>query len=50
MNSGELIQYTNDDISQSSDEEEQTPKIIENDPTGRFSKVNILINYSIMKK
>lgn len=47
MNSGELIQYTNDDISQSSDEEEQTPKIIENDPTGRFSKVKYFIKFLV---
>ncbi|CAD8082207.1 unnamed protein product [Paramecium sonneborni] len=37
MNSGEIM---NDDTSLSSDDEEQTSKIIENDPTGRFSKYN----------
>ncbi|CAD8163013.1 unnamed protein product [Paramecium octaurelia] len=40
MNSGEIIQNMNDDTSLSSEDEEQTSKIIENDPTGRFSKYN----------
>ena len=39
MNSGEIIPNMNEDTSLSSEEEEQTSKIIENDPTGRFSKV-----------
>lgn len=39
MKSGEINQNMNDDTSLSSDDEEQTSKIIENDPTGRFSKV-----------
>ncbi|CAD8175847.1 unnamed protein product [Paramecium pentaurelia] len=40
MKSGEINQNMNDDTSLSSDDEEQTSKIIENDPTGRFSKYN----------
>ncbi|CAD8181968.1 unnamed protein product [Paramecium pentaurelia] len=40
MNSGEIIQNINDDKSLSSEDEEQTSQIIENDPTGRFSKYN----------
>ncbi|CAD8093338.1 unnamed protein product [Paramecium sonneborni] len=40
MNSGEIIQNMIDDTSLSSEDEEQTSMIIENDPTGRFSKYN----------
>ncbi|CAK83437.1 unnamed protein product (macronuclear) [Paramecium tetraurelia] len=40
MKSGEIIQNMNDDTSLSSEDDEQTSKIIENDPTGRFSKYN----------
>ncbi|CAD8171289.1 unnamed protein product [Paramecium octaurelia] len=40
MKSGEIIHNMNDDTSLSSEDEEQTSKIIENDPTGRFSKYN----------
>lgn len=41
MKSGEINENMNYDTSLSSDEDEQTSKIIENDPTGRFSKVLI---------